>query len=333
MRVKLSGNNLQKLFEGVSEKNLTKKNVVPELNVSTRTFNDWERGKTTIPADSFSKLVSISGLREENLSPQFLADFWHIKDAARKGGYERMRLYGNLGTLEGRKKGGLVSIKKHKKGGNFKTLKSITIPRNSEKLAELLGILMGDGHLSEYQVSVTTNSKTDREHASFSCELIKELFNVSPTIKKKKNENTVNVVVSSKNLVKFLHSRGMPIGNKIQNQLSMPKWITKNNSYQRAFMRGLFDTDGSVYLDIHKRGRKTYKYLGWTVTSYADKLMAGLIEVLKKSGFSPTHRISQKSAYIRKQKDILRYFQEIGTSNPKHYKRYKKFIGGVPKRS
>jgi len=331
MRVKLSGDNLQKLFKKALEKAQKRKNIAFKLDVSVRTLNDWERGKSTMPLNSFKKLVLISNLEEISFSPKLLPDFWHIKDAARKGAYKRMQLYGNLGTPEGRKKGGLVSIKNHKKGDNFKTLKSIAIPKPSEKLAELLGILIGDGHLSNYQVSITTNSETDYEYALFSYRLIKKLFNMTPTIKKRNNENTMNVVASSKNIVKFLHNKGMPIGNKIQHQLSIPKWIFKKVPYWKAFIRGLFDTDGCIYLDVHKIGRKVYKHLGWTITSYADKLRKDIFEILKTLNFSPTLRETQKSVYLRKQKEIQRYFKEIGTHNPKHHRRYKNFIGRVPK--
>ncbi len=145
-------------------------------------------------------------------------------------------------------------------------------------------------------------------------------------MKKKENENTLNIVASSKNIVQFLKNKGMPIGNKIQNNLSAPDWIFKKVSYQRAFIRGLFDTDGCIYIDTHRTNKKIYRYFGWTITSYADKLIVDVIKILKNLGFAPTHRFSQKSIYLRKQKEIKKYFLEIGTNNPKHYRRYKKLF-------
>lgn len=331
MRVKLSLKNLQRLFQEVLKKTKRQEDVALNLGVSVRTLNDWGRGKSTIPLNSFKKLVLISDSEEKLFSPRLLSDFWHVKDAAKKGAHERMRLYGNFGTAEGRRKGGLASIKSQGVNRRFKTLKPITIPRSSEELAELLGILIGDGHLSRYQVGITTNSKTDYEHAIFSSKLIRKLFGVSPTIKKRGGENAVNIVASSRNMVKFLHKKGMPVGNKIQNKLSIPAWIFRKTTYRRAFLRGLFDTDGCVYIDTHKTNKKIYRHLGWTITSYADKLITDVIEVLKGFNFSPTHKNSQKSVYLRRQKEIVRYFQEVGTSNLKHRKRFKKFIGGVPK--
>ena len=193
-----------------------------------------------------------------------------------------------------------------------------------------MGILFGDGHVSKYQVSITTNSKTDKAHALFIKELIKDLFGISAKLKYYANENTVVVVASSKALAEFLNRHGMPVGNKLQKGLSIPIWILSNALYQKAFIRGLFDTDGCIYVDVHKINKKIYKHFGLAITSYAEELLNDVIKMLQSLGFSPTHRTSQKSLFIRKQDEIVRFFQEIGTNNPKHYKRY--LNGGIPKR-
>lgn len=331
MRVKLFTKDLKRLFKAFLEKeNLN--NFAMNQNVSIRTVNNWKRGKLSMPKDSFDHLLNISGIDKIDLSPMILPDFWHIRGAAKKGAIERMKKYGNFGTPEGRRLGGLNSLKIHNKiPGRFRLLKSIKKPKYSEKLAEFLGILIGDGHLSQYQASVTTNSKTDREHALFVQDIIKNLFGISSTLKDKRGENTINIVASSKKLVIFLNQRGMPIGNKIKNNVSIPAWILQNVHYQKAFIRGLFDTDGCIYLDIHKVKNKVYRHLGWTITSASNKLIVDILSVLRNLDFSPTNQITQKSVYLRRKKDIERYFNEVGTSNPKHHKRYIKFIGGVPK--
>lgn len=331
MRVKLSIEDRQKLFKKSKWGN-TWISISEKLKISNRTLSDWRNGKTTIPASDFNKLIKIAKVKKDEFVLNFLPDQWHIIDAARKGAYKRMELYGDLGTPEGRIKGGINSYKKHKrKPSKFKILKIIKRPKNSESLAEFLGILIGDGHLSYYQVSITTNSKTDKEHALFVKNTAEKLFNIEAKIKNKSKENTINVVISSRSAVKFLNKKGMPIGNKLTNGLSAPSWIVKNRLYQKAFLRGLFDTDGCIYIDTHRTKNKVYKHLGWTITSYSNKLIADILLILKNMGFSPTNRASQKSVYLRKQKEISRYFSEIGSSNPKHIKRYNS-LGRVPKR-
>lgn len=327
MRVKLSKKNLKILFDKVFKVNDNRQSIFAEYNVSTRTLNNWRQAETTIPVDIFKKLINVARVHQDSLSPKFIPDFWHIKNAASKGGKARMKLYGNFGTPEGRRKGGKNSLVTHQVRKNgFVLLKSITKPVNSRKLAEFMGIMAGDGHLSHYQAIVTTNSRDDFEYAIFVQKMFKNLFCIFASLKKKPGENTLNVVASSKNMVYFIHKRGMPIGNKIKKSISVPKWIFRNISYQQAFIRGLLDTDGCVFLDTHKINGKKYKHLGLAITIYAEKLRDDVLKILKALNFSPTYRVTQKSIYIRKQAEVGRYFKEIGTSNSKHFKRYNKFL-------
>lgn len=326
MRIKLSKLNHKNLFAAVLQKK-TIKEISQDNNVAYRTVRDWIKAKYSLPLTAFNYFVKVSRIKMRALAPKKIPDFWHNREAGRKGGFARMRLLGNFGTPDGRRKGGFRSIVSHKKTKNstFQLLKPIQKPKHSLLLAEFMGIIVGDGHLSKYQTSITTNSKTDKEHALFIKKLIRQLFAVLATVKEKINENAVSVVASSRALVNYLHSLGMPIGNKIESHITIPKWIMKNTAFQKAFTRGLFDTDGCIYLDKHKTKKRTYLHMGWTITSYADTLIIDIIKMLRDLGFSPTHKITQKSVFLRKQREIQRYFQEIGTSNPKHLNRYQKF--------
>ncbi|MDE2019540.1 MAG: hypothetical protein KGJ13_04290 [Patescibacteria group bacterium] len=233
----------------------------------------------------------------------------------------------NFGTPEGRRKGGLASLITHqRKKDGFVLLKKITIPQKSEKLAEFLGIMIGDGHLTDYQLSVTTNSETDMEHARFTAKIIKDLFDIEAKIQNRQFEKAVVIVASSKSAVDFIHSLGMPIGDKIKNHVAMPDWIIANNKYQKAFLRGMFDTDGSIFLDRHLINNNEYYNIGWTITAYADKLRADICQSLWQLGFSPNCTFPQLSVFLRRHNDIERFFSEIGSHNEKHIARYQKFL-------
>lgn len=332
MRIKLKKTDLETLFFLLREKGISDQKLATKLSVSSRTIRLWKSGKTTMPQAAYTLIVKIAGIREATLSPVVLSNYWHIIEAAKKGAKVRQSLYGNLGTEDGRRKGGLASWSVNQKLDNgFKKLKAITEPKKSVELAELLGILVGDGHMSEYQVTMSTNAITDRSHASHVKNLFKKLFNLPCTISHRVDKNTLIITVSSKQLVQFLHKYGMPIGDKIKNNLCIPQWVLDREVFQTAFVRGLFDTDGCIYLDKHIIRGKLYKYLGWTITSYADKLVEDLIVVLENLGFAPTYKVSQKSVFLRRQAEIQKYFREVGTSNKKHLKRFQKFSGEVPK--
>ncbi|MCL5407158.1 MAG: hypothetical protein M1429_01535 [Patescibacteria group bacterium] len=330
MRVKLSVQERDKLFNRLKKKLVNWRRVAACQGISVRTLTDWRKGKYSLSLNAYLQFIKLSGLRKEDFHPQFLADYWNIKDAARKGAHERMKRYGNVGTVEGRRLGGLRSVLVHKKNPSaFKIAKVIKRPKKSSKLAEIMGIIIGDGHLSEWQIVVSTNAMTDRNYAVFVQNCFKELFGISSFWRERNDDNTVSVVVSSKRLVKLIHCLGMPIGNKLKKGLAIPYWIFQKDIYKKAFIRGLFDTDGCIYIDKHRINGKKYMHYGWVITSASKMLIKDIINILEDLNFHPTNKESQKSVYLRRQNEIKRYFQEVNTHNLKHKMRYNN--GRVPK--
>lgn len=331
MRAFVTKSDLKKIFEKAKQQGVYKQLPII-LKASPRTIYDWQRSKYSMPADSFEKLISITKFDKKYIQVRFVDDYFHASSAGKKGGQKSAKLYGNPGTTAGRSKGGLASIVFHKKNKtNFSTLKTISKPNYSSKLAELLGIMFGDGHLSQYQASVFIGIKSDIEYCPHIAALFEKLFDIKPTIKNREYAGTIDIYVSSKEAVKFLAKKGMPVGNKINNNLNIPMWIIKSEYFKKAFVRGLFDTDGCIYCDRHRVNGKLYEHLGWTITSYADSLIIDIIKILTSLGFSPTHTKKQHSIFLRKQSQIAEYFEKIGTNNPKHKKRFEAYLGRVPK--
>jgi hypothetical protein len=243
--------------------------------------------------------------------------------AGHLGGLARIKKCGNPGTKEGRRLGGLRSMETHRlRPSGFITLKKIKILRKNIELAELMGIMFGDGHLTNYQASFTTNSDTDYEHALYVSSLFRRLFSIEATMKKRKNQRAVDVIVSSTTLAKYLNKLGMPIGNKLESGLYIPNWIRGKDSFSKAFLRGIFDTDGCVFIDKHKYKNKVYSHLGWAFTSLSGEFLEEVKVLLEIFGFRPTRTDKQNSVYLRRQSDVRRYFDFIGTSNSKHRNRF-----------
>lgn len=241
----------------------------------------------------------------------------HLREAGSRGGKRRVELYGNPGTEEGRRLGGLRSLKTHKamKTG-FKRLIRIAKPRPSVKLAELLGIFMGDGHVHTYQASVTTNSETDLHHAFFTKNLIEELFGVTTFINYSKSCKACTVVASSKEVCNFLSKNGMPRGNKIEKGITIPVWVVARPAYRRAFLRGLIDTDGCVYEDRHTFKGRSYSSTCIAFTSASPELRAFVVDALTIEGWKPT--ASRRDVRLRRRNDVISYAKIVGFSNSKH---------------
>lgn len=245
---------------------------------------------------------------------------------SRAGGLLRIKLYGNPGTPEGRRRGGLHSQEKQRTlNTKFKSLKKIHFPRNSVALAELLGILAGDGYIGEYQVSVATNSSTDLEHARYTKALFEKIFKVEASLSFRSDCKACVVTVSSRDLGSVLVKKGMKRGHKIRNNLCMPDWIGKNKNYKKAFIRGLFDTDGSVYLDTHRINGKLYKNIAMLFTNRCLPLLANFKATTEELGLHPTQK-TDFAVFLRRKEEIRRYFSLVGSSNPKHLQKVEAYF-------
>jgi len=191
----------------------------------------------------------------------------------------------------------------------------ISIPsKYSPELAELLGILYGDGHINTYQVTVTLGNKED-SYALYVQNLIFTIFKGTPKISIRKNGYKV-VYLGSTKAVQYLHSFGLT-NNKVRDQIDAPKWITSKEIYQKRFLRGFFDTDGSVY---------KLKYgIQISFTNHSSPLLYSLQEMLLRLEYSPSS-LSNVTFYVTRQKDVRRFFKEIQPKNKKHVERYNKIV-------
>ncbi len=246
-----------------------------------------------------------------------------------------MRLYGNPGTAEGRRLGGLRSVaaqQKKPKPNGFVVLRPIPFPRESVLLAELLGIVAGDGHIDTYQTSVSTNSETDLDHALYVKALFERLFPIRASFSFRSDCKACVVVVNSKNIGDILVKKGMIRGHKIRGGLRMPEWIVARKKYRLAFIRGVFDTDGCIYTDHHTIRGRLYENLGMAFTNRSLPLLLDFKDTLESIGLHPTQK-TKYTVFLRREKDIKTYFEVIGSSNPKHSQKVKKYFshkkGGV----
>ncbi len=246
-------------------------------------------------------------------------------EAGRLGGLARLKKHGNPGTALGRKKGGLRSLETHKKlKTQFRLQKIFRKPKPSAKFAEFTGIMLGDGHIGKYQSSITTNSETDREHAEYVSKLVTQLFHIEAPIQKKKNSNAVTIVLSSYGLCRFLEKQCFVQGNKVINNVPIPHWIISNPQYAKSCIRGLFDTDGCVYLDKHTIQGVEYKNIGLSFVNHNTNMLFFFKETLSSLGLHPTQK-TKSAVFLRRKNDIDIFFKKIGSSNSKHLERYRSF--------
>ncbi len=188
----------------------------------------------------------------------------------------------------------------------------ITIPVLSKLLAEFIGIMLGDGHITPTQVTVTIGVK--ESYTKFIKELMRQLFDVTPKVIVV-NEKYHVVYLGSTKLVRWLISMGLTT-NKTKNQVNLPNWCLNQPQFYIPLLRGLIDTDGSIY--------KTKSGLQISFTNKSIPLLKSVKYMLEYLGYSPS-KLSANKVYLTKQANIKRYIKQIGFNNPKHTNRYRQF--------
>lgn len=208
---------------------------------------------------------------------------------ARLGGLRRVELYGNPGTPEGRSKGGKETIRLFHRDKNlarkygFIIRKEIKYPLRCVELAELIGIILGDGGIpGNHQLIISFNNKTDRAYSLFLGNILRKLFSINHHIHPRKDSNGADIVVNSSNLIDFLLKQGLIAGNKVKNQVDIPDWIKNKPEYQKACLRGLIDTDGSFYCHSYKSNGKNYKYIKLCFANRSKPLLIRKFNPLRK---------------------------------------------------
>lgn len=309
-----------KKISGLSWNTLSK-----SIGISGRQLRDWKKGVHSFPESYAKRFEGKFGLKLPN-DIVIKETNWHIQAAAKLGGKKRFELYGSPATTEGRRKGGINSIKIHRlnKTG-FKVSKPINIPNRNEELAEVMGAIMGDGGLSPMQLKISLNIKTDKDYANYLKNLLGKLFKIQVSIYERVQYSTITLAMNSNKLVFFLNKNGLPIGNKIIQNVDMPDWIHQRKTWQRACLRGLFDTDGCTYIDKHFYRMKSYKHICVAFTNYSIPLLKSIDKVLCALNYHPT-LTTRRRVLLRREKEVYRFFKEIKPSNIRHSNKLKEFL-------
>lgn len=192
----------------------------------------------------------------------------------------------------------------------------LNFPDFSDQLAEFVGIMLGDGHISSGQIRISLNSITDKKYSLYIETLLKSLFKVSPGFSRRKNQQALDVFISSVDLIDYLERKGLFVTNKVKYQVDVPSWIFDKDSYQKSFLRGFLDTDGSIYK------LKFGVQIGFCNRSIP--LLRSTRKILFDLGYHPSN-ISSYKIYLTRRPDLYRYVNEIGFGNSYHSRRAKKF--------
>lgn len=314
------------LLQSKSELCIAWSELAEICGTSLRNLNDWRNEKISMSSVAVEKICEMRGC----LIPKEIVlrdPYWYAAKGAAIGGRAIIAKYGKVGGDESyRKKKWRQWWEKEGKHDpdSITQPRSFRVPDFSQDLAEFVGILLGDGGISTHQISVTLHRVTDKKYSSFVRKLIYKLFEITAGEYKDKQFLADSIIVSRIGLVRYcMEKLGLKQGNKVKQQVDIPKWIRENTAYGVACLRGLIDTDGCVILHRYISGGKEYGYPKLDFTSKSVPLLGSTSLILSELGIH--HRMTKNgfSLRIESQEMVRKYFQVIGTHNPKHLKRYK----------
>lgn len=296
MRVKLKENKQKELICFIkTQHSFTWKEFAEYLNVKPEALKEWYLENCLLPLETFKKL------NKGHTFDKFLIE---VKD-----------------EHWGQSLGGTVSLG---------STKFINKPEKSGELSEFIGIVLGDGNINlykkgknigTYSLRICGHSEYDFEYLTgFISPLIIKLFHVEPKFYSSKISKALYVIVNSKELINFLVGMGLANGNKIKNKVSIPRWITEDIKYSRACLRGLIDTDGSIF----RMSQRDSNLIRISFKNHNLALLQNVRKVFLDLGFHPSKIINGETIFLSRQKDIENYISTIGFHNPKHLIRLEK---------
>ena len=157
--------------------------------------------------------------------------------------------------------------------------------RLNEDFAEFLGIMFGDGCLSrtagKYIVYICGHKEDEYDyHLNTSVQMFKNLFDKEVKIGFKKNENALFIRFSDKKLFLKLKEHGVPVGRKYDS-LKIPNHIKESQTLSKRFIRGFFDTDGTIIFSKQHREKPYYPRL--ELPSKSRTILEELLNILRTS--------------------------------------------------
>ena len=208
-----------------------------------------------------------------------------------------------------------------------KNIPAISSFDKDAEMAEFLGALSGDGFIGNYgerkqQFMIQLTGHIDeKEYLKFLEKIISRRFRNLNFGYRKKNK-TLRLTIYSREFFLFLKDNfGFPVGKKGDN-LTIPLKFKKEDKLIRPFIRGLFDTDGCLFLDKRKAYKKPYPRLQLEITS--QKLFKEVADYLSRYFRVHTKKRIRYNKYVIYLLELYGYEQlnkwleMIGFSNKKH---------------
>ena len=321
MRIQFKKNDIRKEFFNKLKIhiNLSWKIFRKNIDISKSSFDNYKSGKYLIPESIFLKLISYFDESEKeffNKNTEKKEDNWGRK----KGGIKAYSLNKNFFDT-----GRMIGIKNSKNNRIMKEYK-IDYPL-SKDICEFIGAFIGDGFFNKYRnklyhIEFSGDSRYDLNYyLNGIIPKVRVIIpGVNPHIIKVKNKNSIRVIFYSKHFFTLLNKRFLINPGKKTYTIKIPDEIINSSSeFVNSTIRGIFDTDGCVFLDKRNKYKSIYPRISLQIVS--KPLYIQLKDYLSKQFKLYTREKTTRNVFtieIYGRKQLSKWMSLIGFSNSRH---------------
>lgn len=194
------------------------------------------------------------------------------------------------------------------------------------KLCEFVGAIIGDGNIwtdgSRFRVELTGDPTLDKHYFEYLSKVAFELFGKKPYTLKIRQRG-LRFRLQHKPAFDTLVGLGMKAGYKARNVVIPKPIIKKGWTHIKYTIRGIMDTDGTVFFS-----KKTYSeaiYPSLEIRTYSRRLGIQINRLLKQNGFRSHFRGNEIRGYcvgIYGIAMVKKWVNDIGFSNDRHVYKY-----------
>lgn len=173
----------------------------------------------------------------------------------------------------------------------------------------IVGLALGDGNLSNSNGrAVKLRITCDKKYPKLCGHILKSLQKFLPDnrVSLVDRKGCFDVSCYSNKLENLLGWEAKE-GSKFKQRVKIPNWILKNKHFTKECLRGIIQTDGSVFRDR--------KYTHVNVTSNIPTLADSIIKSMNNIGYKPNIQIFKSKTRdkftIRISKDVDKFIKDI----------------------
>lgn len=153
-----------------------------------------------------------------------------------------------------------------------------------EKLAFLIGLSFGDGHIQKFPRTERLRIVLGSDKPAlwqYTAKLVEHIFKKNPWVKSRKHTKAIDISIYRCHLSQQLE---IPTGARRYLKVKIPQWIWKNDKFLISCLRGLYEAEAS--LNIHLA---TYTY-NFSFSNRNQYLLDEVEKALNHFNFHPERR-------------------------------------------